>query len=224
MLLSLTAPRQGEERRFLDPKLVPAEGRAARDFVPRGWKLEGDEGLTSGDLNRDGTPDAVLRLVEDVPVEAAGGTYNERYRALVVLLAKPGDGFRRAGVASKLLGCTQCAGMLGDPAGGNVRIEIKGGVLNVNQLRGSREATDLTQRFRYDAGTGRFVLAGEDINNYDRLTGESTTVSTNYLTGVRVTKKSKVFKERQGPVVVSNKTTRVRLARRFIEDVDYERE
>jgi hypothetical protein len=222
LLLSLAAaPRQDDERRFLDPKLVPAEGRATRDFVPRGWKVEGDEGEVTGDLNKDGAPDAVLRLVEDKPAEAADGTFNTRYRALVILLAKPGGGFKRASVATRLLGCTLCAGMLGDPAGGNIQIEIKGGVLNVNQLSGSREATDLTQRFRYVAG--RFQLIGEDVNNYDRLTGASTIISTNYLTRARVTKKTGPMRERRDPVVISNKTTRVPATRRFIEDVDYER-
>src|SRR5215208_3360984 len=165
--LSGAAP-QDEERRFLDPKLVPAEGRSARDFVPKGWKVETDEGVTSGDLNKDGAADAVLRLVEDLPVEGPGGTLNTRYRALVVLLARPGGGFVRAAVATKLLGCTLCAGMLGDPAGGNVQLDIKNGVLNVHQLSGSREATDLTQRFRHDDASGRFQLIGEDVETYDR--------------------------------------------------------
>ncbi|MDT7808780.1 MAG: hypothetical protein QOJ70_2593 [Acidobacteriota bacterium] len=229
LLLSLlgasgATARQDDVRRYLDPKLVPAEGRTARDFVPRGWKLEGDEGETRGDLNNDGTPDAVLRLVEDLPAEAADGTFNTRYRALVIILARAGGGFKRAAVAAKILGCTLCAGVLGDPAGGNIQIEIKKGVLNVNQLSGSREATDLTQRFRYDAASARFLFIGEDVNDYDRLNGASTTTSTNYLTGVRVTKKTGPARGRRDPALVSNKTARVPVARRFIEDIDYERQ
>lgn len=225
LLLSLlgapAAARQDEPRRFLDANLVAAEGREPRDFVPRGWKLEGDAaGVVAGDLNRDGAADAVLRLVEDLPVEGADGTLNTRYRALVVLLANPGGGYRRAAVAAKLLGCTVCAGVLGDPEGGNVQVEIKNGVLNVSQLSGSREATDLTQRFRYDAGSGRFVLIGEEKSEYDRAAGGGTSVSTNYLTGVRVTKTTRPL--RGGREASSSKTARVRLARRFIEDVDYE--
>ncbi|PYT02207.1 MAG: hypothetical protein DMF65_07105, partial [Acidobacteria bacterium] len=119
-----SATRQDDVRRFLDVKLVPSQGRAALDFVPKGWKLEGDEGETDGDLNRDGLPDKVLRLVEDMPVEASDGTYNTRYRALVILFGQPGGGFKRAAVATKLLGCTLCAGALGDPNGANISIEI----------------------------------------------------------------------------------------------------
>lgn len=209
--------------RYLDVKLVPAEGRAAADFVPRGWKLEGEGGELTGDLDKDGTPDKVLRLVEDMPVERPDGVYNTRYRALVVLLARAGGGFKRAAVATHLLGCTLCAGALGDPEGMNVQIEIKNGVLKVNQLSGSREATDLTQRFRYDAASGRFAFIGQDVETYDRAEGGSESVSTNYLTGLRVEKKSKVTKRGRDPVVVSNKTTHVKPARLFIEDVDYEK-
>ena len=99
--------------------------------------------------------------------------YTTRYRALVVLLARAGGGFKRAAVATRLLGCTLCAGALGDPEGINVQIDIKNGVLNVHQLSGSREATDLTQRFRYDAASGRFALIGQDSETYDRIGGDS---------------------------------------------------
>ena len=90
-----SAAHQDDARRFLDVKLVPSEGRALSDFVPKGWKIEGVEGEITGDLNRDGAPDKVLRLVEDLPVEASDGTYNTRYRALVILFAQPGGGFKR---------------------------------------------------------------------------------------------------------------------------------
>ncbi|HEX8721763.1 MAG TPA: hypothetical protein VF736_14105 [Pyrinomonadaceae bacterium] len=223
-ILLLPAPhahaRQDEPRRLLDPGLVPAEGRAPSDFVPRGWKTETDAGVVTGDLNRDGAPDAVLRLVEDAPAENAEGTLNNRSRALVVLLAKPGGGYGRAAVAAKLLGCTGCHGVLGDPAGGNIQVEIKNGVLNVNQLSGSREATDLTQRFRHDAASGRFLLIGEDVSEYDRAAGGGKSTSTNYLTGARVTKTTRVL--RGGRESTTSRTTRVRAARRYIEDVDYE--
>ena len=222
LLLTLAgAAPQDEERRFLDPKLVPAEGRWARDFVPKGWKFE-SEGVTSGDLNRDGADDAVLRLVEDMAVENSEGTLNTRYRALVILVARPDGGFMRAAVAPKLLGCSTCFGALGGPDGSNIQVEIKKGVLDVNQLSGSREATDLTLRFRHDPATGRFQLIGEERSDYDRAAGGGTGTSTNYLTGVRVVKTTTVG--RGGRESTSSKTTRVPRTRRFIEDVDYEQQ
>jgi len=215
------AARQDDERRFLDPDLVPAEGGAPSDFVPRGWKTETKEVAVTGDLNRDGAPDAVLRLVEDMPVKGAGGVYNTRHRALVILLAKPGGGYTRAAVATKLLGCTLCAGALGDPKGGNIKIEIKDGVLSVNQLSGARERTDLTQRFRHDAASGRFQLIGEDVNEHDRATGAGKGTSTNFLTGARITVTTRVVSG--GGRTADLVTTSAPRATRFIEDVDYDK-
>ncbi|HZT57661.1 MAG TPA: hypothetical protein VFA21_03445 [Pyrinomonadaceae bacterium] len=215
-----TSARQDETPRYLDVNLVPAQGRSASDFVPKGWKLEGDEAETNGDLNKDGVPDKVLRLVEDIPIEGKDGTYNNRYRALVILFGQAGGGFKRAAVATKLLGCSMCAGVLGDPEGGNITVEIKNGVLNVNQLSGSREATDLTQRFRYDAASGRFLLIGQDVNEYDRAEGGGTSTSTNYLTGVQITKKTKATRNGNDSVI-SSTSRNVHATRRFIEDVDY---
>jgi hypothetical protein len=220
LLISLNAAGQDEARRLLDPKLVPAEGQSARDFVPKGWKLETDAGVASGDLNRDGVADAVLRLVEDLPAENSEGTLNTLSRALVILIARPDGGFMRAAVAPKLLGCSTCFGALGGPDGSNIQVEIKNGVLDVNQLSGSREATDLTLRFRHDPATGRFQLVGEERSEYDRAAGGGAGTSTNYLTGVRVTKTTRVG--RGGRESNSTKTTRVPRTRRFIEDVDYE--
>ena len=215
------AAGQDEERRFLDPQLVPAQGQAPPDFVPKGWKLETDEAVTTGDLNRDGVPDAVIRLVEDMPVENAEGTLNTRYRALVILVARPDGGFMRAAVATKLLGCSTCFGALGGPDGSNIQVEIKNGVLDVSQLSGSREATDLTLRFRQDPASGRFQLIGEERSDYDRAAGGGTSTSTNYLTGARVTKTTKVG--RGGRETTTSRTASVPRARRFIEDVDYEK-
>jgi hypothetical protein len=220
LLISSGAARQDEQPRPIDPNLVPAEGRTANDFVPKGWKLESE--IVAGDLNRDNAPDAVIRLVEDMPLEGADGVLTTRYRALVVLLGKPGGGFTRAAVAPKLLGCSLCFGVLGDPEGGNIQVEIKNGLLDVNQLSGSREATDLTLRFRHDPATGRFQLVGEERSDYDRAAGGGTGTSTNYLTGVRVIKTTTVG--RGGRERTTSKTTRVPVTRRFIEDVDYERQ
>lgn len=221
ILLTLSAvASQDEPRRFLDPQAVPAEGKAPEDFVPRGWKLEGE--VVIADLNRDGSPDAVLRVVEDLPVENKEGIINTRHRALVILFARPSGGYERAAVGAKLLYCSTCGGMLSDPSGASTAVEIKSGVLVVTQLSGSREATDFTQRFRYDPASRRFQLIGEDSHTYDRLTGESTKVSTNLLTGLRVHESYKVRTKGGDPVLVSSRRERVTPAKRFIEDVDYE--
>ena len=210
--------RQGE-RRLLDLGRVPAEGRTEADFQVPGWKAEA---LYRGDLDGDGRADTALQLVEDLPLEGSDGVWNDRQRALLILLRRPDGSLARAAAATRLLYCSTCGGMLGDPAGGNISAEIKNGVLTVMQLSGSRWATDHTWRFRRDPRTGRFLLIGEDVETYDRAAGGGTNTSTNYLTGVRVTTKTRVPAGGDEPRVVSTSRTRVRTARRFLEDVDYE--
>ncbi len=211
---------QDEPRRFLDAKLVPATARSLNAFVPRGWKLEGQ---ADGDLNVDGIPDAALQLIEDLPLESAEGVPNERRRALVVVFKKAGGTYERAAVATRLLYCSTCGGMLSDPAGGNLSLDIKRGILNVNQLSGAREAVEVTQRFRYDAQLKRFILIGEDIESYDRAVGDGTKESANYLTGIKVIEKRKVKKEGADPVLVSTRKVKVPTSKRFIENMDYEK-
>jgi hypothetical protein len=218
MIFAGTSRAQDEERRFIDLKQVATEGSAAPDFVPRGWKIEGQ---TEGDLNGDSKPDVALKLIEDLPEETAEGGLNMRYRALLVLLRTETGKLHRAAAADRLLQCTGCGGMLGNPGGGD--ITIAKGVLIISQLSGSRESTDLTQRFRYDPALKRFVLIGEDVVSSDRLTGESENESTNYLTGVKIIKKTRYDQKNDRDVVVSSRTQRITARKRFLEEIDYEK-
>lgn len=217
LLLSPPARAQEEQRRFIDLKQVAVEGSSVQDFVPRGWKIEGQ---TDGDLNADSKPDTALKLIEDLPEEDAGGALNIRYRALLVLLRTETGKLQRAAAGTRLLQCTGCGGMLGGSGGGDISIEK--GVLVVYQLAGSRESMDLTQRFRYDPRLKRFVLIGQDEVVSDRLTGESTSESTNYLTGVKIIKKTRLDKSGDHEIPVSSSTKRIPASKRFLEDIDYE--
>src|ERR1044072_8195736 len=187
--LATTIHAQEEERRFLDLKQVPAEGHSTQDFVPRGWKIEEQ---VEGDLNADSTPDTVLKLIEDLPEETPEGALNIRYRALLVLFQTGAGKLERAAAGTRVLQCTGCGGMLGNPGGGVITVER--GVLVVDQLSGSRELRNLIQRFRYDTRLKRFVLIGEDVVNADRLMGQRTSVSSNFLTGVKITSTTRLDK------------------------------
>ena len=216
-LATATSRAQEDERRFIDLKQVPVEGASAQDFVPRGWKIEEQ---VDGDLNADARPDMVLKLIEDLPEETTDGALNVRYRALFVLLKTEAGKLHRAAAGARLLQCTGCGGVLGSPGGGDIQIEK--GVLVVSQLSGSRESTDVTQRFRYDARLKRFVLIGEDRVDTDRLTGQSTSESVNYLTGVKIIKKTRLDKSGDRDIPVSTATKKIAVTKRFLEDVDYE--
>ena len=216
-LLSALSPVSSsaqEGKTTIDVASIPAEAADARGFVPAGGKLEGK---VSGDLNGDSVPDHALKLVEDKPVpedETAGPV--ERQRALVIAFGK-GDGrLVRAAVAGNLLQCTSCGGAFYGVVEAPADVSIKNGVLIVKQEHGSRTVTQTTFRFRYEPTTGKFALIGHDVINNDRLTGEVVSESTNYLTGVRLTKRIRP----RGRTVTSRK--RVPREKIYVEQVNHE--
>jgi hypothetical protein len=81
-------------------------------------------------------------------------------------------------------------------------------VIVVAQDHGSREVSNMTFRFRYDASSKRFVLVGFDYAERDRATAKVVAESTNYLTGVRKT---------------NGRASTVSKAKIFMDDVDYEK-
>jgi len=209
-----------EPRHLLDAKLVPMSGATTNAFVPKGWKSQDEQ---AGDLNGDGLPDAVLQLIEDKPMRDAKDEFQERQRAMLILFKTADGKYARGAVASKLLMCASCGGMLGgDGEHPAADVKIEKGVLIVSQLYGARESTDLLQRFRYDTASHTFLLIGQDITGVDRLTGASETVSTNFLTGKQITERRKINAKTEKEVVLSKQTKVVPKARKTIEQVDFE--
>lgn len=195
-----------DDRVTVKKSLIPMSGKDTREFIPRGWKLEEQK---SSDLDGDGNADYVLKLIEDKPAKTSEDVVNDRARALVVLMSDATGKLSRAAVADKLLQCTGCGGAFYGVVEAPAEVEVDAkGVIVVSQDHGSREVSNTTYRFRYDAPTKRFVLIGFDYVENDRLTAKVTSESTNYLTGVRKTNK---------------RASTVPKTRIFLDDVDYEK-
>ena len=177
-----------DEAGKIDVSRIPAHAKDAASFVPAGWKIE--EQVT-GDLNGDSLPDYVLKFVEDKPAKDADDMPTERGRALVIALAATDGTLKRAGVADKLLQCTRCGGafygVVESPAG----VSIEKGVVVVEQDHGSRNLTNTTYKFRFEAATQRFRLIGFELADADRLTAQVVSESNNYLTNSRVITRSR---------------------------------
>jgi len=154
--------------------------------------------------------------------ENSKGEYQDRYLALVILLKAPDGKYHRAAVAGKLIPCTGCGGVLGS-GGAGADLKIVKGVLLVSQLSGSRAATDHLRRIRYDQQTGRFLLIGEDIKEWDRGTGDSVITSINYLTGQKVIEKKKYNQKLDKDVTLGKQIKLVEKKKIFIEEIDYEK-
>lgn len=208
MLDAQTAPK-------IDPAKLPSVAAAARDFVPPGWTVEAQ---TKGDLNRDALPDLAVTLVEGLPANADKNNPPERNRALLVLLKTADGKFNRAGFSARLLLCTRCGGAFYGATETPVTVEITNGVLIVKQDYGSRELTQELYRFRHETDSNRFALIGMDLQSYDRLTGETMTESTNFLTGLKLTTSTKVHEKTGKEIVLSNKSRRVSRDKKYLEE------
>lgn len=165
----------------LSAQKVAPRAAALQGFAPKGWKIEKQ---ISGDLNRDKKPDVALVLVENLPVLDKENIPTPRQRALVVAL-RQGKVWQRVGFSGFILPGTRDGGAFYGVVETPVNVSIAKGVLNINQDSGSREVTETTHRFRYDAASHRMLLIGSEVIEHDRATGDWSSTSTNYLTGVQ---------------------------------------
>lgn len=113
-----------------------------------------------------------------------------------------------------------------DPAGememdisplGSAALTAKKGVLLVEDLTGGTTAIQSLYRFRYEPATKRMRLIGDDVTLYSRTNQHgSTSISTNRLTGARVTTES----ELEGETYVDRPAKRSQVAKKplYMED------
>jgi len=182
-----------------------------RDFLPRGWMIEQQAG---GDLDGDGVADIAAILVQEKPVVDKSGVESELERGVIVLLGNSKGKFRLAGANNALLRCTKCLGVKE-----GVSICIKKRVVIVGQMSGSREFTDETWRFRYDAGNQRFILIGRDVESGDGMVGTGKIESFNYLTGIKITETYRYDEKGERKITISSKKRKGAKATPFMEDV-----
>jgi hypothetical protein len=203
----LLAPGLAQDRENqIDKSQIPAEADSVEKFVPHGWRIE--ERLI-GDLNGDSIPDYALTMVEDRPAKDSDGFPTERQRALVILLQTAGGKLSRAAVADRLLICTRCGGTFYAFVETPANVQIQKGVIVVEQTHGSREVTEMSFKFRYDAASGQFILIGFDYVETDRLTAIVVSESTNYLTGVRIVTRSERGRDTKSRTAVAVKKTSI---------------
>ncbi len=150
---------------------VPTKGASAAAFAPKGWTVEA---ALEGELNQDAKKDLVVVLLQDGKVDQP--------RALLWLHGVDG-GYQLVALNTALLACFSCLGMKGGVAAPEIRIAKR--VVSVAQFGGSREYYGTNHRFRLEGKEPKLI--GLDRSSGDGLTGASSSVSTNFLTGVTIT-------------------------------------
>ena len=145
---------------------LPLLADAPPRFVPEGWRLETQ---LDADFNGDFQADVAMVIRND----------DERW--LLVALGE-GKGLKRIGL-----------GELDPYPLGDASLEEKKGVLLITDLTGGTTAIQSTYRYRYEAASGRMQLIGDDAELYSRTNSHGgISVSTNRLTGVRITQTSTI--------------------------------
>jgi len=145
---------------------LPLLADAPPRFVPEGWRMETK---LEADFNADGKADIAMVIRND----------DERW--LLVALGE-GKGLKRIGL-----------GELDPFPLGDASLEEKKGVLLITDLTGGTTAIQSAYRYRYEAATGRMQLIGDDVELYSRTNQHGgIKVSTNRLTGVRLTQSSEL--------------------------------
>lgn len=168
---------------------IPAEARDAAGFVPRDWLLEIEK---EGDLNRDGAPDLLLVLRMNDPKNVVKDEYREldtNPRMLVVAFADQAKKAYSLALADHTL-ITRHTNPNMDPPFDEGAAIVNGTLqisLGLFMNAGGWHTSNNKFTFRYQDGC--FKLIGYDSTVLKRNTGETQSVSINYLT-----KKAKIGK------------------------------
>lgn len=168
------------------PPPVTAASTPAKDptsLLPRPYAMEYSQRV---DLDRDGDLDIAIVGV-DSPVTAPQDSteeFGEGNRYLLIA-RKDTDGWRSVGRSSTAVICRSCGGAFWGALGAPIELSASGNTLVIRQSAGSREVVDWTHRYRIQAGGVRLI--GLDRSVTDRGSGGVVNVSTNYLTGVKIT-------------------------------------
>lgn len=180
-----TEPYAGEPPRLSRPApVIPRHGRSPAAFAPPGWRVER---AITGDLNGDGRPDlaAVVRGSDPrciVQADTPAGTLDTNPRAVLVALGTA-SGYALQAVNAHIIP------RMDDPYADDPlttdAFEIRDGVLRLglNHWRSMGGWTTFSATFTFRWDGHRMRLIGYDRESLQRNSGETETISVNYLTG-----------------------------------------
>jgi hypothetical protein len=170
---------------------LPASATSVQGFVPHGWTLESSE---AGDLDGDGRPDLAFALHMADPANVlkneggfCGEMIDSNPRILGVALAQPGSGYRLVVQNHSLVprrdnACADDWFAADGEMGGGLAIKRGAMVVTLGRFMSAggwgMGRTAFTLRWQGNA----LRLIGFDMENTQRNSGETASLSINYLT------------------------------------------
>jgi hypothetical protein len=180
----VAAPALAAER--IQPAMMDEAELAA--YMPEGARIET---RLDADITGDGLRDLVYVA------------HNDEVRVLKVMVAYTTEvdmGYDPVGEAAMDI----------DPLG-TASLSVKKGVLLVEDLSGGTTAIQSLYRYRFDPKARRMRLIGDDVTLYSRTNAhDSTSISTNRLTGAQIVKRSVVGEDGYTDQPAQNKTVSTR--------------
>mgnify|MGYP003635378823 CR=1 FL=1 len=185
---------------------LPEQGASAAAFVPAGWRLEQ---AVQGDISRDGVPDLafVLRATDPDKIIRREGfpTDDVNPRILGVALGRA-DGFQLA-AQNHAIFPERDADMLNMDDPFDQGLSMKNGMLTLefNLFMSMGGGSTGPYQFHFRQQDGAVRLIGYDHTNVERMSGEMTAVSVNFLTGRRTDTSGRIDTDKEE--TVASRTT-----------------
>lgn len=187
------------------PRLA-TQGPSAAAFVPAGWRLEQ---AVQGDISRDGVPDIafVLRRADPQQIISREGLPDSDINPRILAVALGGEGgFRLAGQNHAIFP-ERDADMLHMDDPFDAGLSLANGVvtLELNLFMSMGGSSTGPYQFRFRQQDGSVKLIGYDHFDVHRMSGETTAVSVNFLTGRRTDTNGRIDSEQE--TTVASRTT-----------------
>lgn len=153
-LLPFAFPALADDDRFIPLEKIPREVQPFIEKSTRPLALE------SADLNGDGLKDVVL-VLERQPAKPSDPEIEEQQRPLLILLREQGGKLKLAKRNNKVVYCSTCGGVMGDPFMG---VKTGAGQFTVSHYGGSgwRWSNEYTFRYSRRDATWQLVRVREE--------------------------------------------------------------
>jgi hypothetical protein len=173
------------------PKMKVDVPASLKSFIPRGYEALD---LSTGDLNGDAYPDAVLILYKKGEEKTSDVISHPEKRPLLLMIGQANKTYKIAARSDNAVYCLDCGGQMGDPFMG---VTIKNGYFSVEHYGGSGWRWTRIVTFKYSPADKNWFLHKDGGERFNAISKEEvkTTVKTVKNFGKVPFQKFDIYKE-----------------------------